>query len=77
MDELHLQIYGRTETSDFGEQLSALAACFKETFGGEEPHFFYTVPEKTAAPKIPGKSAACTAKSEAELVDLIVAEAYR
>jgi hypothetical protein len=35
----------------FGEQFAALAASWKETFGGE-PQFFYTAPDKALAPKL-------------------------
>jgi len=36
----------------FGPELSVLANCWKERFGGEDPHFFYTIPSKALAPKI-------------------------
>jgi len=36
----------------YGSELSALANCWKAKFGGEDPHFFYTIPGKSLAPKI-------------------------
>ena len=36
----------------FGEQMTALANCWKGQFGGQDPHFFYTVPSRELAPKI-------------------------
>jgi len=38
--------------ADFGPEISALANCWKQRFGGEDPHFFYTIPNKGLAPKI-------------------------
>ena len=35
----------------YGEQLSALAACWRDRFGGE-PTFYHTIPSKELAPKI-------------------------
>jgi len=45
------------EGAHFGEQMSALANCWKEKFGCEDPQFIYTIPDKALAPKItpPGK----------------------
>lgn len=37
---------------NFGPELSALANCWKEKFGGWDPHFFYTLPDKKLAPRI-------------------------
>jgi hypothetical protein len=51
--------------ADFGPELSVLANCWKDRFGGEDPHFFYTIPNKRLAPRITrptqikGKSTAC------------------
>jgi hypothetical protein len=42
----------RDDGANYGEQLAALASCFKERFGGDDPHFFYTIPSKALAPKI-------------------------
>ncbi len=36
----------------FGEQMAALANCWKEKFGGEDPPFIYTIPAEALAPKI-------------------------
>ena len=51
------QMVADDEGPYFGEQMSALANCWKEKFGCEDPQFIYTVPGKTLAPKItpPGK----------------------
>ncbi len=47
---------GEDEGANFGRQFSAMANSWKETFAyGKQvidPHFFYTVPDKTLAPKI-------------------------
>ena len=32
--------------------MTALANAWKERFGGKDPHFLYTLPEKSLAPKI-------------------------
>jgi len=51
--------------ANYGPELSALANCWKGKFGCEDPHFFYTIPNKVLAPKvtkptkIKGKSTAC------------------
>ncbi len=36
----------------FGEQMAALAACWKKRFACEDPVFFYTMPTRTLAPKL-------------------------
>ena len=36
----------------FGEQMAALANCWKDKFACEDPQFFYTIPSSTLAPKI-------------------------
>ncbi len=38
--------------ANFGEQLSALASCWKNQFACQDPPFFYTIPATTLAPKI-------------------------
>lgn len=56
--------FAEDQGATFGPDFSVLANCWKENFAGEDPHFFYTVPNKTLAPKITqpqgikGKSAA-------------------
>ncbi len=42
----------RDQGANFGPELSALANCWKQRFGGEDAHFFYTIPGKVLAPKI-------------------------
>jgi len=55
----------KDQGANYGAELSALANCWKAKFGGEDPHFFYTIPNKALAPKITrptkikGKSTAC------------------
>jgi hypothetical protein len=36
----------------FGEQLAALANCWKRAFGCEDPRFVFTLPSKALAPKV-------------------------
>jgi len=38
--------------ANFASEFSVLANCWKESFGGGDPHFFYTIPSKGLAPKI-------------------------
>ena len=40
------------EGANYGAELSALANSWKGKFGGEDPHFFYTIPNRTLASKI-------------------------
>jgi sialate O-acetylesterase len=55
---------GGDEGASFGEQLAALAACWKKRFACDDPSFVYTMPSRDVAPKIsapkgiPGKSLA-------------------
>ncbi|MBL7224003.1 MAG: hypothetical protein ISS72_09125, partial [Candidatus Brocadiae bacterium] len=46
------QMVEKDQGANYGEQLSAMANCWKERLGGEDPHFFYTIPNKKLAPKI-------------------------
>jgi hypothetical protein len=46
------QVFSQDEGAHFGEQLTALANGWKDRFGGEDPHFFYTVPSKALVPKL-------------------------
>ena len=58
-------MFEKDQGANYGPELSALANCWKDWFGGADPQFFYTIPDKTLAPKITrptqikGKSAAC------------------
>ena len=45
----------KNQRVNFGEQLSVLANCWKDRFGSEDPHFFYTMPSKELAAKITSK----------------------
>jgi sialate O-acetylesterase len=50
----------KDQGANYGAELSVLANCWKDWFaprqgsgqGGEDPHFFYTIPSKELAPKI-------------------------
>jgi hypothetical protein len=42
----------KDQGATFGEQLSVLANCWKDRFGGEAPHFYYTLPSQALASKI-------------------------
>ena len=59
------KMFEKDQGANYGPEVSVLANCWKESFGGEDPHFFYTIPSKALAPKITkpkqikGKSAAC------------------
>lgn len=58
-------IFEEDQGANYGPELSALANCMKEKFGGADQYFFYTIPSKALAPKITrptrikGKSTAC------------------
>jgi hypothetical protein len=43
--------------ANYGAELSALANSLKSRLGGEDPHFFHTIPDKTLAPKVTGPAA--------------------
>ena len=38
--------------ANYGAELTVLANCWKDRFACPDPHFFYTIPNKTLAPKI-------------------------
>ena len=40
------------EGANFGSEFSVMANCWKDSFAGEDPHFFYTIPNRELAPKI-------------------------
>jgi len=50
------KMFEKDQGADYGAEISALASCLKGHFasgqGGEDPHFFYTIPSKALAPKI-------------------------
>lgn len=62
---------------NYGEQVSALANSWKQRFGQKDPHFFYTIPGKTLAPKITkpkaikGQSTAVEITDWSEIANLI------
>ena len=45
------ELFEKDQGAHFGEQFSALANSWKELFGGE-PYLFYSIPNKSIAPKI-------------------------
>ena len=59
------QMCEKDQGASYGPELSALANCWKDRFGGADPYFFYTIPSRSLAPKITrpaqikGKSTAC------------------
>lgn len=63
----------------YGEQMSTLVNSWKERFGGQDPHFLYTVPDKTLAPKftrpkgIRGRSTAIPTSDWTEVSNLLEA----
>jgi len=50
------KMFEKDQGAKYGPELSVLANCWKDHFasgqGGEDPHFFYTIPSKALAPKI-------------------------
>ncbi len=81
-------MFEKDQGAHYGAELSALANCWRERFGGEAPHFFYTIPSKALAPKITG-STSIKGKSTAHeihvwsggeqasaLIDTIMTKAY-
>ncbi len=81
-------MFEEDQGANYGPELSALANCWKDKFGGEDPHFFYTIPSKELAPKITrpeqiqGKSTAfkidhwpMTNQQMLRLIDQVVNEA--
>jgi hypothetical protein len=48
------EMFTGDEAASYGEQLSALANCWKKRFGGADPSFVYTIPNKALAPRVAG-----------------------
>ncbi|MFC1805360.1 hypothetical protein ACFL09_00070 [Planctomycetota bacterium] len=46
------EMFTEDQGANYGEQLSAMANCWKDHFGGEDPYFLYTIPSKALAPKV-------------------------
>ncbi len=75
----------KDQGAHYGEQLAALANCWKQRFGGGDCPFFYTIPAKDLAPQIT-RPASINGKStgveigqwpEAEtLLDAVIRDAY-
>ena len=57
-------MFKNDQGASFGEQFAVLANDWKERFACPDPHFFYTLPTKTLAPKLTAP-AAITGKSTA------------
>ena len=61
----------------YGEQMTALANAWKSRFGGQDPHFLYTLPDKSLAPKltqpkdIRGRSTAIPTSDWTEISNLL------
>jgi len=83
------KMFEEDQGARYGPELSALANCWKERFGGPDPHFLYTIPSRTLAPKITGP-AGIKGKSKAleistwssdkqlrDVIDMVVNDAYR
>jgi hypothetical protein len=75
------EMFTKDEGAHYGQQLSALANCWKDRFGGEDSHFFYTIPGEGLAPKvaaptaIDGKSTAIEVSDWSEITKVIEAAA--
>jgi len=73
------EMFTKDQGANYGQQLSALANCWKDRFGGEDPYFIYTIPNKALAPKttqpkkIKGKSAAIEIGDWSEITKVIEA----
>ena len=46
------RMFEADQGANYGEQLSALANCWKERFACGDPYFFYTIPNKSLAPGV-------------------------
>ena len=61
----------------YGEQMTTLANSWKKHFGGKDPHFLYTLPDKSLAPKITqpkgirGRSTAIPTRDWTEVSNLL------
>ena len=71
------EMFLKDQGANYAEQLSTLANCWKDRFGGEDPNFIYTIPNKTLAPKITapeaikGKSTAVEISDWSEITKVI------
>ena len=71
------EMFTRDQGANYAEQLSALANCWKDRFGGQDPNFIYTIPNKALAPKITtpekikGKSTAVEITEWSEITQVI------
>ena len=79
------KMFEADQGGNYGSELSALANCWKAKFGGEDTHFFYTIPSKALAPKvtapksIKGKSTSVEIADWSEiskLIETVVKKAY-
>jgi len=46
------EMFTNDRGADHGQQLSTLASCWKDRFGGKDPHFFFTMPSQEITPKV-------------------------
>jgi hypothetical protein len=83
------EMFAKDNGANYATELSVLANSWKERFGGNDPHFFYTIPSKSIAAKInqPSKirgentaievnQFSLTKDQTAKLIDTIVEKAY-
>jgi len=90
-------MFEKDQGANYGAELSALANCWKDSFAprqgsgqaGADPHFFYTIPSTTLAPKITRPTQIKSKSTAVEIerwsdskqilgfIDRIVNEAYR
>ncbi|MBC8372777.1 MAG: hypothetical protein H8E53_04225 [Planctomycetes bacterium] len=79
------KMFEKDQGANCGPEISALANCWKAKFGGEDTHFFYTIPSKALAPKvtapksIKGKSTSVEIADWSEiskLIETVVKKAY-
>ena len=45
-------MFRKNQGANFAQEISALANSWKNTFGGDDPHFLYSVPTKALVPQI-------------------------
>jgi len=63
------KMFEADQGGNYGAELSALANCWKAKFGGEDTHFFYTIPSKTLAPKVTGPKSIKGKSTGVEIAD--------
>lgn len=63
------EMFMKDQGASYGQQLSALASCWKDRFGGEDPNFIYTIPNKALAPTITAPKAIKGKSTAVEITD--------